>query len=278
MSTKFKLGAIGVGVFLFILLIYVAMITTRIPNGYVGIVYSVSGGVQDQTLSQGWHTVKPFDKVTKYPIRIQTVDYKDLQIATSDGKNITIDFAYNYQIEPDKVVNIFNTFGPVSIKEIEDSYLRTRFWDAARKAVSKFTVIDVYGEKSSEAAVEVQSFYSNDVKELGFIVSNVTVGVPKPDQKTQEAIDKRVEASQELERKTTELEIAKKEADRKRVEAQGQADARVIEAEGSSKANELVKQSLTNELIQKAWIDKWNGVVPTVNGTEGLILDIGGIK
>lgn len=276
--SKFKIGAIITGVILVLAVVIGSMLIVRIPNGYVGIVYSPNGGAKEQTLSQGWHFTGIFDKVIKYPVRIQTVEYKEIQIATSDGKNITMDFAYNYQIEPDKVVSIFNTFGPIGVHEVEDTYLRTRFWDAARKGISKFTVIDVYGEKSSEAAVEVQKRFSEDVAKLGFVVSNVTVGVPKPDAKTQEAIDKRVEAAQELERKTTELEIAKKEAERKRVESQGVADAKLIEAQGQAKANEVLRQSLTKELVQYEWIKKWDGKQPMVTSSDGgLILDIGNV-
>ncbi|WP_433581647.1 SPFH domain-containing protein [Paenibacillus amylolyticus] len=267
-SKTFRVGAIAVALVIIVGVLLVTFFLTRIPNGYVGVVYSPNGGVKDSTLSQGWKLVGAFDKVTKYPIRIQTVEYRDIQIATSDGKNITIDFAYNYQVEPSKVSSIFNTFGPISIQEIEDTYLKTRFRDAARKGISKFTVIDVYGEKSSEAGVDVQQRFSDDVKDLGFIVSNVTVGVPQPDAKTQEAIDKRVEASQELERKTTELEIAKKEADRKRVEAQGNADKLLIEAEGQAKANKELQQSLSSQLVEYETIKKWDGALPYVSGSN----------
>lgn len=276
--SKFKIGAIVTGIAIIFSLVLVSMLVVRIPNGSVGIVYSPQAGVKDGNLSQGWHTAGLFDKVTKYPIRIQTVEYNEIQIATADGKNITVDFAYNYQLEPNKVTSIFNTFGPISIEEVENTYLRTRFWDAARKAVSKFTVIDVYGERSSDAAIEIQSRFAEDVKKLGFIVSNVTVGVPKPDTKTQEAIDKRVEAAQELERKTTELEIAKKEADRKRVESQGIADSKLIEAQGQAKSNGVLKQSLTGELVKYEWIKKWDGKQPVVNSSgSGMILDVGNV-
>ena len=277
--SKFKIGAIVAGVFLVIALFIVSMLVVKIPNGYVGVVYSANGGVQDETLPQGWHMIGFFDKVIEYPIRLQTVEYHDVPSASSDGKNLTIQsISFNYQVEPDKVVQAFNTFGAIPISQIEESYLRTRLADATRKAISKYTVIDIYGEKSSNAATDIQTIFSENIKSLGFNVSDLTLGVPTPDTKTQEAIDQRVQASQELERKTTELEIAKKEAERKRVEAQGQADAKVIEAEGVAKSNELVKQSLTSELIQKQWIDKWNGQVPTVNGgNEGLILDISSV-
>lgn len=273
---KFKIGGIFVGVLIILGLIITPFFIERIPNGHVGVVYSPSGGVQDETLGQGWHVVKFFDKVNKYPVRMQTVNYKDMQVATSDGKNVTIDFAYNYQIEPDMVVPIFKKFGSIDVEEIEKSYLRTRFWDAARQGISKFTVIDTYGEKSSDAKNKVQDNFATDVEDLGFVVQDVTVGVPKPDEKTQEAIDLRVEASQELERKETEVKIANKEAERKEAEAEGTSKAKVVEAEGVAESNRLIKESLSEDVLQHQYIEQLPNVkLPKVLGGDGNIIDIG---
>ncbi|WP_046174480.1 prohibitin family protein [Domibacillus indicus] len=257
---KKVVGGSLVAVALILGLALLSMFIEKIPNGYVGVVYSPNGGVQDETLGQGWHLVGLFDKVTVYPIRMQTVNYKDIQVATSDGKSVTVDFAYNYSIQPDKVVDVFNQFGPIEVEQIEESYLRTRLWDAGRKGIAKYSVIDTYGEKSSEAAVDVQNLFAEDIQDLGFVVDNMTLGVPKPDESTQAAIDKRVEAAQELERKQIELKIAEAEAEKKKIEAQGIADY-----------NEIIKQSISPEVIQNKWIEKWDGVMPKATGSEQLI-------
>lgn len=254
------LGGIIIALALVIAVAVTALFIKKIPNGYVGVVYSPNGGVQEETLGQGWHLVGIFDKVTVYPVRMQTVNYKDIQVATSDGKNVSIDFAISYSIQPDKVVDVFNKFGPVEVESIEESYLRTRLWDAGRKAIAKFSVIDTYGEKSSDAAVEVQKIFSGDIDEIGFTVDNLTLGVPNPDKSTQAAIDKRVEAAQELERKQIELNIAKAEAEKKRIEAQGIANY-----------NDIIKKSISSEVIQNKWIEKWDGKMPKATGSNQLI-------
>ena len=46
--------------------------TERIPAGYVGVQYSVNGGVQDEVLTQGWHLVSPTKKVTLYSVATET--------------------------------------------------------------------------------------------------------------------------------------------------------------------------------------------------------------
>ncbi|WP_050614890.1 prohibitin family protein [Bacillus testis] len=253
-------GAVIIAVALVAAIGITSLFIQKIPNGYVGVVYSPNGGVQNDTLSQGWHLVGLFDKVTIYPIRMQTVNYKDIQVATSDGKNVTIDFAFSYSIQPDKVVDVFNKFGPVEVESIEESYLRTRLWDAGRKAISKYSVIDTYGEKSSDAAVDVKNVFMDDIGKLGFQVDNMTLGVPKPDESTQAAINKRVEAAQELERKQIELKIAKAEAEKKTIEAKGIADY-----------NEIIKKSISKEVIQNKWIEKWDGKMPKATGSGQLV-------
>ncbi|MEC1169161.1 prohibitin family protein, partial [Bacillus paralicheniformis] len=220
-KNKTLLGGIIVAVALIIGGFTASLFIEKIPNGYVGVVYSANGGVKSETLDQGWHLVGLFDKVTRYPVRMQTVNNQDIQVATSDGKNISMDIAYNYVVQPDKVVELFNKFGAVDIESIENSYLKTRLWDAARKSISKYSVIDTYGQKSSDAAAEIQKTFADDMKGLGFVIDDLTLGVPKPDKATQEAIDARVKSSQELERTQTELKIAEAEAKKKKIEAQG---------------------------------------------------------
>ena len=232
----------------------------KIPNGYVGVVYSPNGGVKSETLDQGWHFVGLFDKVTEYPVRMQTVNNQDIQVATSDGKNISMDIAYNYVVQPDKVVELFNKFGAVDISSIEDKKIKTRLWDAARKSISKYSVIDTYGQKSSEAAAEIQKTFADDMKRLGFVIDDLTLGVPKPDKATQEAIDARVKSSQELERTQTELKIAEAEAKKKK-----------IEAEGIAEYNEIIKKSMSDEMIQYQWIQKWDGKMPKATGSNAFI-------
>lgn len=98
------------------------------------------------------------------------------------------------------------------------------------------------------------------MKRLGFVIDDLTLGVPKPDKATQEAIDARVKSSQELERTQTELKIAEAEAKKKK-----------IEAEGIAEYNEIIKKSMSDEMIQYQWIQKWDGKMPKATGSNAFI-------
>ncbi|MFJ7982377.1 prohibitin family protein [Lysinibacillus xylanilyticus] len=262
MGLKLKIGGAITGLALVGGLLITPMFVEKVPVGNVGVVYNIDG-VEEKPLNQGWHLVAPFDKVIDYPVKTQTVNYNSVAVATSDGKNIDLDIAFNFNVDATKAVGLYNKFGAVTVDNIADGFLRTRLRDSARQVVSKYSVIDIYGEKSSDAQAKIQESFAKDVEKLGFMVEGLTLGVPKADQATQDAIDARVKASQELEKKNTEIETARKEAERLRVQAEGEA-----------KANRIISESLTSQLIEKQTIEKWNGVTPTVTGTGGTMVQI----
>ena len=80
-----------------------------------------------------------------------------------------------------------------------------------------------------------------------------------------------VEAKQVAEQKKLQ---AQTEAEQKLIEAQAEADALLIEAQAQADANALLEASLTEMILRKAMIDKWDGVLPLVTGEEGMMIDI----
>ena len=266
MGTKAIIGGALTAVVLIGGITVTNMFVEKVPVGTVGVVYNLDG-VEDTPLTQGWHVVAPFDKVIEYPVKTQTIAYDSVAVATSDGKNIDIDVAFNFNVDSTRAVDLYNKFGAISIEGISDGFLRTRLRDSARQVISKYSVIDIYGEKSSKAQVEIQNKFAEDVEKLGFVIEGLTLGVPKADETTQASINERVKASQQLEAKNTQIETAKKEAQRLAIEAQGIADY-----------NKKISESLTGQILQQETIAKWNGILPTVTGSEGMMIQVPSAK
>lgn len=267
-NRPFIIGAFITGFLLIGSLITAPLFVEKIPTGYVGLVYSPSGGVQEEVLTEGWHfPMGLFDKVVEYPTRLQTVTYKDMVLSTNDGKNINADISYSYKVDPAKAVSIFKEFGNISVEDIEAGYLEKRMLASARTAVSEFDLLGIYGADSSEAGLNIHTLFEEDVKDLGFMVSDVTLGAPKPDATTQAAIDSRIQASQETEKKRIELENEVIEADKKRVIAEGEAAKKLIEANAEREANEIISKSITEPILKKWEMDarQKHGWV-TING------------
>ena len=99
---KGVIGSIVTGFIILALLITGLKCAEKVPAGYVGIVYSMNGGISDTVLTQGWHLVSPTKDVTLYSVGIEQSyltsgedgDSKNddsFEVPTSDGKGLTVD-------------------------------------------------------------------------------------------------------------------------------------------------------------------------------------------
>ena len=50
-----------------------------------------------------------------------------------------------------------------------------------------------------------------------------------------------------------------------------ESEAKIVEAEATKKANDLMKQSLTDELIAKQFIEKWDGKLPETYAGDNIL-------
>lgn len=74
--------------------------------------------------------------------------------------------------------------------------------------------------------------------------------------------------------------IANKQRASMEAQAEADADAVLIRAQAEAEANELLQKSITKEILQQEYIDKWDGVVPKVmtgNGENGLMIGLDGM-
>lgn len=265
MSIKAKVGAVVVAGGLLAGGVLGIMSLTVIDQGHAGVIYSRSTGVQEQTLGQGWHMVSPFERVTEYPVATETVKVDTFKAQTKDGKALEVSMSYDYSNELEKLPHIYNKFKGQDPDTIEESWLQTRIKKATLNVFSKYSVLDVF-QKQGEINAEVEKEFRDMVSKHGFRVDSVTVDSPTPDKKTREAIQAVVNAQQELERSEIKKKQAIIDAEKAVEEARGQAESERVKAEGTAKANELLRQSLTPEVIQNKTIEKWDGKLPQVTG------------
>ena len=93
-----------------------------------------------------------------------------------------------------------------------------------------------------------------------------------------DAIEKKAQAKLSAEEQAYEnqktIDQAKAEAEKQRIEAQGKAEAKIIEAEAEAEANEKISKSITPEVLQREWIQKWNGKTPSVVSDSDIMYGI----
>lgn len=248
MTGKGIAGLVTTGLIVFGLIIGGLIFIERVPEGKVAVVYTPSGGAT-KVLNPGWHLIGLFHKTTEYPTRINIIE-DNVSVTTTDGKKVTMPVRYEMKVDKSKVLDIFKELGSQNIDQIQSGYLYQKLFKSSRDTVSKYSVLDIYGIKTSEASAQVTEQMAKSVEGLGFIIADVTLGTPEVDPETQAAIDARVKAAQENELKKQELENERIEADKKKVIADGNKVQKIIDAEAEAKANQLVAKSITPQLVE----------------------------
>lgn len=249
----------------------------KVEEGKVAVVYSPSGGAQE-VLPAGWHLIGLGEKTTHYPTRLQNMD-NTVSVGTSDGKALSMNVRYQLKVDPKQVLTIFKELGSQDIEEIQKGYLETKLMKTVRSVVLDYSVNDVYGTELNQISIEIAEEFAKSVEDMGFIVTDVSVGTPEVDEGTKKSIDARVQAQQANELKKTELENERIEAEKKAVVAEGEAEKKIIEAEATAKAklidadatseaNKKIRESITAELLQKQTIERWDGKLPMVQGSD----------
>jgi len=285
MSKNFTVGGITLAVVLGGGLIGGLLCSTTIEAGYAGVVYNANGGIEQQTLGQGWHMVAPWKSVTEYPVSTETVSLtkatseespndNSINISTREGKPVSVDVMYSYHMEQDKLPHIFTKFRRAEADVIEAGYIKAQLKNAINSVTSSYGVLDVYGEKRAEIQGKIEEAFRDALKSDGIVVESFNFGEIRPDAQSMAAIQAKVDAQQKLQQLETEKKQAEVQAEKARIEATGKADAALIEAQGKAKANQVLQLSLTPELIEYTKAQKWDGKLPVYQGGSGTIMSV----
>lgn len=293
MKNKLKL------LFLLILIIGVfvwSTCTVRIDAGYAGVQYSLNGGIQGEVLSQGLNFKNPFTKVISYSVATTqgnlskdkkegSKDDDSFMIATADGKTVEVDLEYSYHFDVEKLPQTFTQFKGQDGETIEETFMRGKLKTYVNDVSSKFSVLDIYGEKRTELNSAILEYARGKFTEFGINIDSINLSRIELDEQTAKAIQDKINKQQELEALKIEAQKAEVEAEKLLVQKQADADAKVLEAEAEAQAqliraeaeaeaNRLISESLTSELLQLEQINKWSGEVPQVQGSVTPILEL----
>lgn len=294
---KKALGGFTTAAILIFVIIVFLFCTVRIPAGYVGVVYNMNGGISDKTLSQGFHVVAPTQNVTTYSIGIEQsylTASKDgdsngdesFEVPSNDGKGLTVDMTFTYRYDADKVADTFTRFKGQSGKDVKDSFIKPNIMSWTKEVTAKYSVIDLLGDKRATLNSELTDYLKQKFEPYGIVIESVSLINIDPDEETRSAVQKKVNAQQDLElakieqqtanvNAEKEKEVAITKANQEKETAQINAEAKLIEAQAEAESNRLIAQSLTPELIEKQKYEKWDGKLPTVQagGDSSLIVD-----
>lgn len=221
---------------------------SQVPSGHRGVFYyKFSGGTELGKIYQEgfvWHL--PWNNMFIYKTQLQE-NKEGLVVLSSDGATIRMEVSILYRPLAEHIDSLQVTIGKNYYNVAIAPSIRT----IARAVAGRYKPEEIYSSKREEMADAIVSEMQAAMSDKFLEIENVLIRDVQLPAKISEAINFKLTADQEAQRKMFEIEKEKLEADRKRVEAKGIADFQKIVATG-----------ITPSLL------KWKGIEATIKIAE----------
>lgn len=247
----------------FLVAVGAVLCTERVHTGYVGVVYSAKG-VEQQTISQGWHFMSPLKHVSEFPITQQRVvfsnspsdygakEHADWHIdAPANGGTIAINLTVNYNFLPEHVVELYTKFGGMDGESLMESKIQNDIVAYVKEVTPQFSVMQIYSDDRAGVNTAITNYLNEKLTaEYGINVSSALIVDAQPDDTLMQKIRAKEQAKQDAEIAELNKKTALAQAETDKVKAQTEADVKMIEAQAEADANKALSESITPELIQ----------------------------
>lgn len=249
--------AVRWGVLVIAALFIAGKATVTVGAGERAVIFNCISGVQRGELGEGLHFLWPIlQQPTVYDIKTATYtmsgvtwegDVKSndaLTALTADGQTVALDMSIRYHADPDHVWRLHQSIGP----DYKEKLIRPQARAHTRMVVAGFNVIDVYSGRRMVIQDQIKSRLRESFAKNDIILDDVLLRDVKFSPAFQQAIEQKQVALQDAQRMVYELDRARKERDRKVIEAQGAAEAIRLKADALAQNPQLVQYEYVQKL------------------------------
>ena len=189
----------------------------------------LKGGVQNQ----GLVILNPLiTELVKVPTRTVNKEV-GLNLPSKEGLNVAAEISILYHVKENKVVDIINEVGV----GYERTLILSTFRSASADICAKFYAKDMHSGKRSQIELEIKNQMMEVLEGRGFVIEAILLKSIRLPIGLYSAIEGKLEAEQQAQQMEFVLQRETKEAQRKRIEAEGIRDAQNIIKEGITDAN-----------------------------------------
>lgn len=270
-----KFGCISILVLLF--LCFFPLSCSVVDSGEIGVKFHKWAATEEnyggvEGTCHGWVFYNPYTtNIFKYPTYIQRKNYEAFNVNTKDASIFSMDPTIAYRLNPEKVCDIFVKYRK-DIEDLENGYIRTCIYEAYRTCANQYTSDSLMSNRANFEA-DVRARLEKSLMAEGFIVEEFTSQITPP-KTLADMIDAKVRAVQSALKAENEVKEAEANAKIAKAKALGDAEAMKIKADAEAYYNRTISASLSDRIVMEDFIEKWNGVLPTVSGGNGMMLDI----
>lgn len=215
------------------------------------------GKLNNQVVESGIMAFNPFTTVVvKVPVRTVNQEVR-LNLPSKEGLTIESEISILYHIEKNKVPEILEEIG----ENFERIVILNVFRSAAADITAQYMAKDMHSGMRSEIENEIQKRMHESLLDRGFTIERVLLKSIRLPEELSRAIERKLEAEQEAQQMEYVLDRERKEAERRKIEAEGTREAQKILAEG-----------LVREIIELRSIEAFKELAKSPN-TKIIITD-----
>jgi len=253
------------------------------------------GKVQKEPYGEGFHLVNPLLKFTTFDLRQQTYTWNKVQVPSQDKLKTSMDVSVTFRLDGPRTPMILQETGRLedtiskhitpkvrsllreagkTVKQSQDFYL-----DIIQQQMQVY-MEDGLSKYLETKGVIIEAVLFRDITLPSVVTSAVIQTKERQEQLEREKAQLNIveqQAQQQVKQAEAKQEAALSEAKAIRIHADAKAYRIEKEAEAQAKANKLLSESITSELIQYNSVQKWNGRYPQTllsGESGGLILNL----
>ncbi len=265
-----------------LLLIFVGCVTS-IPAGHTGVL-TTFGRVENKVLGEGVNLKLPYQQVIKIDNRVQKREMS-LEAFSSDIQQTQVAVSLNFAVDKQQSQELYRNVGVSYF----DTVIYPRILEDVKLVFSAYTAEELIGMRTV-LSDQVNERLQADMKPYGIDIVSVNIeNIDFTDTFTDAVEAKQVAQQNKLTTQTEQeaaIIVAEAEAKKRIIAAQADAETQKIAADAEAysvkvaaqaqaEANEQIAASLTEELLRYHQLEKWDGALPRVSGSDGVFPVIG---
>ena len=233
------MGIVGL---IFIVLFGSSMFYTVDP-GEKGILFKKFGGGLDKesVYGQGFHVIAPWNTLHVYDVKIHET-FEKMEVLSKNGLSIKIDLSFRYMPIQEKIGYLHDEIGRDYLERIIKPEIRS----VTREVIGNYLPEELYSTKREAIEDEIEALTREKVESKYLTLDAILIRDVTLPLTLRNGIEKKLVQEQESLEYEFKIDKARKEAERKEIEAKGIAEFQKI-----------VNRTITPQLL------KWKGVEAT---------------
>lgn len=252
-QAKRDLGVVQLVLSLLFVLALLSSFLVVINPGERGVLMTF-GKVQDDILGEGLHGIIPIvNTVQKLSVRVQNQEIS-AEASSKDLQDVYADVSLNWHILPEEANLSFQQIGDK--QALVTRIINPAVEEVLKAAMAQYTAEEIITRRG-EVKAGVDDLLTIRLKPYHIQVDDISLVHVHFSDRFRDAVEAKQIAEQQA-----------KQAEFIALKAIQQAEARVNLARGEAEAQRLLKDTLTADLLQKQAIEKWDGRLPVIMGSD----------